>query len=105
MITHTCPKCNHTWSPPPTWRSYLSKASGEHYRLHFYSNKGTSAVPRATRTRLYFLKTTKLDTIIAALELTAVEHAHDPFFRWCDTPEGTLASMKRHVERLVNQGS
>lgn len=94
----TCPKCKHTWTPEPTWRTYLSKTTGEHYRVHFYSNKGNSVEPNVIRTRLYFRKDTDKQVIETTLRLTAIEHKHDPYFRWCDTAEGTIESV---MERII----
>lgn len=89
----TCPKCKHSWEPEPTWRGYLSKANGEHHKVHFFTNKGTMTEPKVERIRLYFKKGTLTDIIRAALELTAIEHKHDAFFRWCDTPDNSIESV------------
>jgi hypothetical protein len=86
----TCPKCKHEWVDV-TWRDYLKKQPG--HKVHFFSNESKDTEPEVRRTRLHFKLDTDKAVIRAALELIQIEHRTDPFFRWCDTAEGTIDSI------------
>lgn len=97
----TCPKCKHEWEPVPTWRTYLNKKPGS--KVHFFSEKDGAV----QRTRLHYGHDVPLDTVRASMTLVASDHAHDPFFRWCDVPSGTIDEVIKYIsrERILAKGS
>lgn len=91
----TCPKCKHSFEPPATWRSYLSKTPGR--RIHFYS----TIDGKVTRTRLHYRLDIPPDAVRASLILVAAEHAHDAYFRWADyPPEDGETAIETIIRRM-----
>jgi hypothetical protein len=84
-----CPKCGYG----ADWRGYLKKAPG--YKVHFYSSNGAAVA----RTRLHFKLTMPFDDIHAAMTLIQIEHQYDPFFKWCDVPDGSIDSVIANLKR------
>ena len=77
------------------WQQYLKTVPG--YKVHFFSNIGTVAEPRISRTRLHYRENISKDTIRASLILIAVEHEHDRYFRWCDNISGTIEETMQRL--------
>lgn len=90
----TCPKCGHTFGEH--WKDYLKKVPG--HKVHFFSSKNDRmGTPVVTRTRLHFRTATPVSVIRAALELIAIEHLSDPFFRWSDHKSGTIDEVLHYL--------
>ena len=96
-----CPKCGAVLPKVARWQDYLKKEPG--WKVHFLSmTGGTPEEPKISRTRLFFRKTldhgNDLDLVRATLELVAIEHKNDPYFRWIDTYPSTIDEV---INRLA----
>lgn len=94
----TCPKCKHEWEEKADWREYLRKQPG--HKVHFFSEQRG----KIARTRLHFRTSIPIDVIRSSLILIQVEHCRDPYFRWCDTPDGSIESVIANLEHEMQAG-